>query len=100
MAAWKSWTEKHHAAGVGAGGPLGKTKKITERGIDDVARHIRHLPGVEAAAVFGHALRIAGTDREQLRRAVGSFAGFDWHETEPRLEDVFIHQLAARETAK
>src|SRR3984957_5733361 len=69
-------------------------------GIDDVARRIRRMPGVEAAAVFGHALRIAGTDREQLRRAVGSFSGFDWHEAEPRLEDVFIHQLAARETAK
>ena len=69
-------------------------------GIDDVARHIRHLPGVEAAAVFGHALRVAGTDRAQLHRAVGSFSDFDWHEAEPRLEDVFIHQLAARETAK
>jgi len=36
MAAWKSWMEKHQAAVVGAGGPLGKTKKITEHGIDDV----------------------------------------------------------------
>lgn len=37
MAAWKSWMEKHHAAVVGTGGPLGKTKQITERGIDDVS---------------------------------------------------------------
>ena len=69
-------------------------------GIDDVARRIRRMPGVEAAAVFGHALRVAGVERERLRRAVGAFAGFDWHEAEPRLEDVFIHQLAAGDSAK
>jgi ABC-2 type transport system ATP-binding protein len=74
--------------------------ETTGDGIDDVARRIRRIPGVEAAAVFGHALRVAGTDREQLRRTAGSFAGFDWHEAEPRLEDVFIHQLAARESAR
>jgi ABC-2 type transport system ATP-binding protein len=68
-------------------------------GIDDVARRVRRMPGVEAAAVFGHALRVAGTDRERLWRTVGLFAGFDWREAEPRLEDVFIHQLAAGETA-
>lgn len=37
MAAWKSWMEKHHAAVVGTGGPLGKTKKVTEHGIEDVS---------------------------------------------------------------
>ena len=26
IAAWKAWTDKHHAAIVGMGGPLGKTK--------------------------------------------------------------------------
>src|SRR5438874_6451315 len=35
MAAWKAWVEKHHAAIVSMGGPLGKTKKVTQRGIDD-----------------------------------------------------------------
>jgi hypothetical protein len=40
MAAWKSWMEKHHAAVVDAGGPLGKTKKITERAIDDVSNQM------------------------------------------------------------
>jgi len=40
MAAWKSWMEKHHAAVVGVGGPLGKTKKITEHGIDDVSNEM------------------------------------------------------------
>jgi ABC-2 type transport system ATP-binding protein len=63
-------------------------------GIDDAARRIRRMPGVEAAAVFGHALRVAGGDRAALQKAVDAFAGFEWRETEPRLEDVFIHQLA------
>jgi len=40
MAAWKSWMEKHHAAIVGAGGPLGKTKKVAQHGIGDVSNDI------------------------------------------------------------
>lgn len=35
MAAWKAWVEKHQAAIVGMGGPLGKTKKVTHHGIED-----------------------------------------------------------------
>lgn len=37
LAAWKAWVEKHHAAIVGMGGPLGKTKKVSERGIEDIS---------------------------------------------------------------
>lgn len=40
MAAWKAWMEKHHAAIAGTGGPLGKTKKISERGIEDVGNEM------------------------------------------------------------
>jgi len=29
IAAWKAWAEKHRAAIVGMGGPLGKTKKVS-----------------------------------------------------------------------
>jgi hypothetical protein len=36
IAAWKGWMEKHQAAVVGAGGPLGKTKRVSGTGIDDV----------------------------------------------------------------
>ena len=36
IAAWKAWVEKHRAAIIGVGGPLGKTKKVSERGIEDV----------------------------------------------------------------
>ena len=37
MAAWKSWMEKHHAAVEGMGGPLGKTKRVNARGIEDTS---------------------------------------------------------------
>jgi hypothetical protein len=40
IAAWKAWVEKHQDAILGMGGPLGKTKKVTQRGIDDVSNEM------------------------------------------------------------
>ena len=40
IAAWKAWVEKHQAAVAVMGGPLGKTKKITAPGIDDVTNEM------------------------------------------------------------
>jgi hypothetical protein len=40
IAAWKAWAEKHHEAVSAMGGPLGKTKKITERAIEDVSNEM------------------------------------------------------------
>jgi hypothetical protein len=40
MAAWKAWVEKHHRAVSAMGGPLGKTKKVTGRGIEDVSNEM------------------------------------------------------------
>ena len=37
MAAWKAWVEDHQAAISTIGGPLGKTKRITDSGIEDVS---------------------------------------------------------------
>jgi hypothetical protein len=37
IAAWKAWLEQHKAAIVGIGGPLGKTKKISDLGIEDIS---------------------------------------------------------------
>jgi len=74
--------------------------EATGNAIDDAARRLRHLPGVEAAAVFGHALRVAGTDRARLKAAIALAPACAWQEADPRLEDVFIHQLAAREEAR
>jgi hypothetical protein len=40
MTAWKTWMETHHLAIVGMGGPLGKTKRITQNGIEDTSNDI------------------------------------------------------------
>jgi ABC-2 type transport system ATP-binding protein len=66
--------------------------------LDAEARRLRRKPGVEAAAVFGRALRVAGTDRAVLENAIRSSDGAapPWHEAEPRLEDVFIHMLSVK----
>jgi hypothetical protein len=48
IAAWKAWAEKHHVAIVGMGGPLGKTKKVTQHGIVDTSNEIRAYTVVRA----------------------------------------------------
>ena len=48
MTAWKAWVEKNHAAIVAMGGPLGKTKKVSERGIDDGSNHLGAFTVVRA----------------------------------------------------
>ena len=48
MAAWKTWVEKHHAAVAVMGGPLGKTKKVSERGIEDVSNEMSGFMVVRA----------------------------------------------------
>jgi hypothetical protein len=37
IAAWKGWMEKHHGVVVGEGGPLGKTKRVSNDGVADVS---------------------------------------------------------------
>ena len=48
IAAWKAWVETHHAAIAGMGGPLGKTKKVTQRGIDDTSNEMGAFTVVRA----------------------------------------------------
>jgi ABC-type multidrug transport system ATPase subunit len=70
--------------------------EATGADLDLGARKLRRMAGVEAAAVFGSALRIAGMDRAALERAIASPDGggaLVWHEVAPQLEDVFIHLL-------
>ena len=71
------------------------TYEATGEAVDEAARRLRLLPGIEAAAVFGRSVHIAGSDRAALERAIADFgdAALTWHEVEPRLEDVFIHLL-------
>jgi ABC-type multidrug transport system ATPase subunit len=73
------------------------TYEATGADLDIAARKLRLMAGVEAAAVFGSALRIAGMDRAALDRAIASPDGggaLAWHEAVPQLEDVFIHLLS------
>src|SRR6202007_290872 len=46
------------------------TFEATGERIDDAARALRRMDGVEAAAVFGRALHVAGTERHTLERAI------------------------------
>jgi hypothetical protein len=48
IAAWKSWMEKHQAAVVGAGGPLGRTKRVSAGGIEDVTNEMGAFTVVRA----------------------------------------------------
>jgi len=50
MAAWKAWVEKHQAAIVAMGGPLGKTKKIDSNGIADIANEMGAFTVVRAGS--------------------------------------------------
>lgn len=48
MAAWKAWAGKHQASIVGMGGPLGKTKKVTQRGAEDTSNQMAAFTLVRA----------------------------------------------------
>ena len=50
MAAWKAWVEKHQAALVELGGPLGKTKRVDSSGIADISNEIGAFTVVRAAS--------------------------------------------------
>jgi ABC-type multidrug transport system ATPase subunit len=65
--------------------------------LDVAARKLRAMPGVEAAAVFGSVVQVAGMDRALLEKAIASPDGghaLAWKEVPPQLEDVFIHMLS------
>ena len=50
IVAWKAWVETHHATIVAMGGPLGKTKKVSQRGIEDTSNDIGAFTVVRAAS--------------------------------------------------
>jgi len=76
------------------------TYEATGEDTDAAARRLRRTPGIEAAAVFGRSVHVAGMDRAALERAIRDFrhtSALSWHEVEPGLEDVFIHLLSHAE---
>ena len=68
-------------------------------GVDRLSTELLQKPGVEMAAPFGLALHVSGTDERALEAALASYqrAPFHWEETEPTLEDVFIHLMSKAE---
>lgn len=58
IAAWKGWVQTHQGSIVELGGPLGKTKKISKAGIEDISNLMGGYTVVaasspeEAAALF------------------------------------------------
>ena len=45
---WHAWVEKNKASIVGMGGPLGKTKRISKAGIEDVRNNMGAYTVVQA----------------------------------------------------
>ena len=48
MAAWQGWMTKNAASIVGAGGPLGKTKKVSKNGVSDTSNAVAGFVVVQA----------------------------------------------------
>lgn len=48
MAAWKAWVERYQDDIVAMGGPLGKTKRVTQQGIDDTSNDLGAFTVVRA----------------------------------------------------
>lgn len=48
VAAWHAWVERHRAAIVDLGGPLGKTKKASRQGIADIRNLLTGYTVVQA----------------------------------------------------
>ena len=79
------------------------TFEATGDGVDQAARKLRGVTGVDATTVFGHSVHIAGKDRAALERVIANFDPenkMGWHEVSPRLEDVFIQLLGQKEHQK
>lgn len=50
IAAWKAWAEKHREAIVALGGPLGKTKSVSENGVEDISNALGAFMVVRAGS--------------------------------------------------
>jgi hypothetical protein len=48
MAAWHAWAEQHQAVIADLGGPLGKTKRISQQGIEDASNDVTGFTIVRA----------------------------------------------------
>ena len=74
----------------------------TGEDLTEAARGLERAPGVDSVAVFGQTLRVSGSERDALERALVPWRARKdqtWVEEPPSLEDVFIHLLSDRRFA-
>ena len=50
IAAWKAWAERHHAAIVASGGPLGTTGRVSDSGVEETSNDLSAFMVVRAAS--------------------------------------------------
>lgn len=64
-----------------------------------LAPRLAASPGVETVAPFGAALHVSGSNRAALEAALAPYRQdpYRWRETDPTLEDVFIHLMSRAE---
>ena len=48
MEGWQAWVAEHQAVIVEMGGPLGKTKKVSQQGVQDLSNHMGAFTVVRA----------------------------------------------------
>ena len=74
------------------------TWQVTGGDLIGLMRQLEQDPGVTMVAPFGNSLHVCGTDHDALARATARWrktGEFQWSETAPTLEDVFIHYMSA-----
>jgi hypothetical protein len=48
MSAWRAWADKHQDVILSIGGPLGKTKTVSQQGVDDMSNDVGAFAVVRA----------------------------------------------------
>ena len=65
--------------------------------LQNIARQLRGIAGVQQAVAFGTKLHVSGTDALSLELAIAPFrtGPYTWQKINPGLEDVFIHLMGS-----
>lgn len=74
------------------------TWSVTGPDLMEIMKKLEKDPAVSTVAAFSDSLHVSGRDAAALEKAIAPWRagkGHDWERIEPRLEDVFIHYMAA-----
>jgi ABC-2 type transport system ATP-binding protein len=70
------------------------TWMVEGKDLDELIIALKGLPGIDQVVPFGTAVHVSGANAEQLAQAIEPFRAnpaLRWSQTEPGLEDVFVH---------